>query len=497
VPRVSRLLPPLVIALGLLPSVWLLLKFPDTPQLGLLSDDVMYLGTAQSLATGNGYREAALAGNPWQTKYPPGYPAMLAPILKLNPPRLGFWIILHSFLWLIAASISLAWALAQTGLTRLQAAAAAALWTANPTAALIGTNALSEAPYCTFLFLATGWAIRAGTPRLAAFSGLLFGIASLIRSAGVVAAAGVFIWLLWRKGFRIAAPFAAFAVPLAAAWMAWSRLHLPTSHDPITEFYLNYAGRWIAAIRAAGLRQIVLKNLMYGTLGFGDLLIATQSMLGWRAVRDLALIALSAFAISEWDAGPFAASLISITAFQLIWHFVPDSRMLLPAAPAPIGAFVYWTRRWPMAPRAFILAWIAHADLQGAAALNQLYALDRRRDAALLPAYEYIVHSTSPDTILLGDEQIWWRTGRRIISMPVPMEYFYTNQGKATLAFLSRYREVAKQFGASFFLVRPWDLERSARNDGAAYFSAIHADSNLRLIYSQDGIELYMINASK
>ena len=111
---------------------------------------------ARSLADGQGYREAALPGNPWQTKYPPGYPVMLAAILKANPAARDFWIIAHSWLWLVAASVALAWAMLQAGLSAVQGGVVAALWAANPAACYVGTAALSEALYCALLFLAAG-----------------------------------------------------------------------------------------------------------------------------------------------------------------------------------------------------------------------------------------------------------------------------------------------------------------------------------------------------
>jgi len=50
----------------------------------------MYIGAARSLADGQGYREPALPGNPWQTKFPPGYPLMLAAILQIKPNARDF-----------------------------------------------------------------------------------------------------------------------------------------------------------------------------------------------------------------------------------------------------------------------------------------------------------------------------------------------------------------------------------------------------------------------
>ena len=45
---------------------------------GLWEDDGVYMATAKSLAAGTGYRHIELPGQPWQTKYPILYPAVLA-----------------------------------------------------------------------------------------------------------------------------------------------------------------------------------------------------------------------------------------------------------------------------------------------------------------------------------------------------------------------------------------------------------------------------------
>ena len=52
---------------------------------GLWQDDGIYLATAKSLATGAGYRHIELPGEPWQTKYPIFYPAILAGMFLLWP----------------------------------------------------------------------------------------------------------------------------------------------------------------------------------------------------------------------------------------------------------------------------------------------------------------------------------------------------------------------------------------------------------------------------
>ena len=74
-----------VFVAALAPSAFLAWTFRAMPHLGFYHDDSIYWVSAKSLADGNGYRIASLPGEPYQTKYPPLYPALLAGIWKLNP----------------------------------------------------------------------------------------------------------------------------------------------------------------------------------------------------------------------------------------------------------------------------------------------------------------------------------------------------------------------------------------------------------------------------
>ncbi len=76
------------------------------PHLGFYHDDSIYWVSARSLAMGDGYRIQSLPGQPYQTKYPPLYPALLATIWKLDPrfpanlplATLFAWLLLPLFL---------------------------------------------------------------------------------------------------------------------------------------------------------------------------------------------------------------------------------------------------------------------------------------------------------------------------------------------------------------------------------------------------------------
>lgn len=499
--KFSRYLPALILSVGLLPSAWLLYRFPDTPQLGMAGDDVMYMGVARSLADGQGYREAALPGNPWQTKYPPGYPVMLAAILKVSPAAQSFWIIAHSWVWLAAASLALAWAMVQAGLSAVQGAVVAALWAANPAASLVGTVALSDAPYCAVLFLAVGCALngcasnngRAPT-RMAVLAGVLVGVASTIRLSGLVACAAIAAWFLWSRRVQAAAWFFGSAAVLPAIWMVWARAHLPMSHDVITTFYFDYGERWLQTVRVVGLGTLIMKNLPYCLTALGGFVIASKTLVLLRAIRDLILLALTARALTEWAGGPFTAIAGATAAFYLGWNWPPDGRFLLAASPALLAALVVQLSSRPAIIQVAALAIVAIADAYGIASLSEVYTGQRGRLATLAPAYNFIEAEVPPDAIILGEEQVWLRARRQAIGMPLPKEYQYSGRVEsATDGFYLRYAAVAHQFGASYMLVTPWDLSESMSEDQERFFAAVNSDPGLTRVFSSNGVELFRV----
>jgi hypothetical protein len=485
----------LILALGLAPSAWLLYDFPDAPQLGFAGDDVMYIGAARSLANGAGYHEPALPGNPWQTKYPPGYPLMLAAILKSNVANWCFWIIAHSWLWLVAASATLAWAMIQTGLTPLEAAAVGALWAANPAASQAGTSALSDVPYCAVLFLALGLArTDKGESWRTGAAGFLVGLASLIRVAGLIAGAAVFLWYLWRKRFQDALWFGACAFPLPAMWTLWSRAHLPLSQDPITTFYLNYTGRWLQTIRAVGLSTVLANNVGDGIAALGGLLLASPGLWLLEKLMDVILLTFALTALGEWiGGGAFAAVAITMAVFHLFWVGGPTGRLLLAASPALLGALAAKSGSGRPLLWIAVLGLAGIADVYATANLAETYSMQQTARAALTPALRFIQTELPADAVILREEQVWLWTGRPAIAMPLPPEYAYSNRfDLAVDRFLLHYKDTARQFGARYILLTPWS-NGDAVERGGRFFDAVRSDPGLDRVFARNGIELFAI----
>ena len=109
-----------VFVLALAPSAYLAWTYRAMPHLGYYHDDSLYFVSGKSLAAGDGYRISSLPGEPFQTKYPPLYSALLAIVWKIDPSfpsnlpiaTLLAWLLLPAYLamvWLFLRQLGFSW----------------------------------------------------------------------------------------------------------------------------------------------------------------------------------------------------------------------------------------------------------------------------------------------------------------------------------------------------------------------------------------------------
>ncbi len=204
-------------------------------------DDAVYLATAKSLADGHGYRHNWLPGEPWQTKYPPAYPFVVALLWKAadlarRPLVLqgANVLMLLGAHWLAYRTIRRGW-----GQPWIIAAFGAVLSMANFFWFQLCASAMSEAMFALASCAAVAWGTRAITrpggagrepgagparrswlwPAIGA--GAACGLALLTRSIGVAVLGGVVVALAWRKSWRSGAVVAGLGALAAAGWIGW------------------------------------------------------------------------------------------------------------------------------------------------------------------------------------------------------------------------------------------------------------------------------------
>src|SRR6185503_20816398 len=73
-----------IVALALMPAVWVLASNRDIPQFGTYQDDGLFLIGAKSLSEHQGYRISNLPGEPFQTKYQPLHAWVLAGLWSID-----------------------------------------------------------------------------------------------------------------------------------------------------------------------------------------------------------------------------------------------------------------------------------------------------------------------------------------------------------------------------------------------------------------------------
>src|SRR5258706_9244130 len=88
----------LFLAISLMAAGLLYFAVMTPTRFGAYHDDGVYVTTAKSLATGDGYRIISLPYEPAQTKYPPFYPFLLSLIWSVYPafPQNLTWMMLLS-----------------------------------------------------------------------------------------------------------------------------------------------------------------------------------------------------------------------------------------------------------------------------------------------------------------------------------------------------------------------------------------------------------------
>jgi hypothetical protein len=338
-----RCWPALVVAVALLPSARLAWELRDMPHLGQYYDDTIYWVTAKALAEGSGYRILSLPDQPYQTKYPPLYPALLAVVWKwfpsfpdnLRPAMLVAWLMLP--LYVLAGR----WVLVDLGLSRRCSWLLAPALALSSTTMLMSVTLMTDLPFCVLLFAALHGLGRAGGgergTRWAALAGALGGLAYLTRSAALPLVFTGPLWLVWRRRRREALALLLAMLPAVAGWGLWCRTHRAASTDLALVYYTDYIGYQLLNLSWSSLPSLIGKNLELALAGVSAAL-TSQSGGSGPAVFFWRLFAFAAVAgtVRLWRTAPstaypcFAAGLFSLVVF-CTWP--PDARSMAPLLP--------------------------------------------------------------------------------------------------------------------------------------------------------------------
>lgn len=507
-----------VLLMAMLPAIWFFRSQRDVPHFGFLLDDAIYHSSAKSLASGEGYRIESLPGTPVQTKYPPGYPVLLAPIWRFGgefPNHLGWALALNALAFAIYCLLLLPRLFRDLGIDSpwdLVLAAAVAL---NPPTIFYAASLMSETVagliFAAMLLAASRWPLAGG---------LLAGASMLMRSASIVLLGAGPLWFLLRRQWRSALIWLAASLPFALAWNLWSGAHRVDGGTPQLRYYVDYFGYLLSSFELSELQTVIGAN-------FGTLVTCTGSLLWFEPSDSLAatygktvltLLAVAGLVkmIQARGVSLYALFAIAYVAVLLPWNFSPNERFLLPLLPLLVaglytavrgmaGAMAGLWRKSGIANRTFAgllltglaiggLCWIQAQTSATSAYFPALFQRERDRRVSEAPALAWVRANLPPDAsaVAYQESRFYLFTGRRAIGMPLPSKLGYRGDRAAILAYFRDPAAVARANGARYLYVTPWDYELDLGDkERAARLDALRTSPAWRATWSNSGFAVF------
>ncbi|MCC6365598.1 MAG: glycosyltransferase family 39 protein [Bryobacterales bacterium] len=332
-----------VLLLALLPAALFAWNMRRFDHLGYFHDDGMYWVSAKALATGQGYRILSLPGAPFQTKYPPLLPLLLAGVWKLFPafPRNMPWVMallalmLPPFLYILLR-------LLQSWRCPPNIALAACAWTAlNPYIVFSSVNIMPDLLVSLLLgacILAAQRSFLRQSPANALLAGALGGAAYLTKSSVLPLLAAGPVWYAFQRKFRLLACFLTPLFVAAATWNIWSIRHQVPSADPVAIYYTSYLSDFLHDMR--GMEWLTFCKRNFPTLlgSIGNLLvpdIVEIPLLGANFARLVGIFAIAGIVryVRKYGMGLYQWFAAGYSAQLLIWQYPPNERFLIPIVP--------------------------------------------------------------------------------------------------------------------------------------------------------------------
>lgn len=431
---------------------------------GVFHDDGIYLSTAKALAEGQGYRLINLPDAPFQTKYPPLYPALLALWWKLCPTFPDNLILMQFFTLLSgAAMVGLAYLyMVRFGYFSRGVAAGAGAFTLTSVFFLyFCTLTLSEISFA-LLAVVVLWALdkQRESPALTAprqFSlGVLLSLPLLTRTIGALFVPLGF-FTLWRQGKPLR--WATLGVcTLLVPWLLWM-LAIPRwfSGDLVSMYYTNYLA-WGYSSWKIALGRIFLGNIFYtafATIAVGINLFLAGVIIPLWAVPLAVLLGIVTWAAVVKDifnGRILPAFLVAYLLIVLIWPW-PPRRFLIPLLPFLLAYFLALTKdvlqRAPGSQARWLLPLLLVAILTvNVAFLGRIAKLRHQghypvivpgKEAVAWQSYQDVFqwiknHTEQSDVIASGlDTMIFLYTGRQAFRpfLGRPTSLFYGGQDPA------------------------------------------------------------------
>jgi hypothetical protein len=432
-PGLVRLAIPILLLACLLPFYWTSFW---APAVGTIHDDGVYLVTAKALAEGRGYHIISLPDEPQQTKYPIGFPFLLAIVWKLFPhfpenvPVLKL-VPLAAFAAWLAMGIFFArrWGqIGWEGTLWIAFFCAGARW-----AVFVGTNFMSDLLFGALVLGSLHFLLSLeNSPdpvKTAVLAGLLCAAAYSVRTAALAVMVGGLAALLKRRQRQAAVIFGAISLVAVALWMAWQHGG-PNYGNPIGAYYTsqNYSDWNLITAQYPGMVKlaVLIANIFYVLQFPPQIAIANAKFLpgpaavaagvavwffyirGLRASPKLRVahicfgIYLALLLFWAWPPDRFLTSLLPL--FAVVVHKgLPDRLRSLYVAALPAAALLFTAWTIMQFERSSKIPWTTD---------------DRHLNwIELSTLHDWIKRNTEPNAVIMAnfDPAVYLYTGRKAI----------------------------------------------------------------------------------
>lgn len=393
---------------------------------GVFYDDGIYVTAAKALAEGHGYRNIHLPGEPPVLHYPPLYPLALSLLWRLwpaFPQNVTLFQLFDAAALAGAAWIMVVHAARLDLPVWLRYGALGLGFAAFPLLAIVGLR-LSEPLFLLGLAAVLLVVDRDGPcdDRRAVVVGLLAGLATVVRSVGIVAIGGAAI-ALWLRRERRAALIAIAASALALIpWVVWLQTHGDALDPRLTANY----GTYLEEARQAGLAAILAGLDLRALSPLGQLALPTAPAIV-RFPLGLLLLALLTWG-GVVAARTTPALLISLVLYLLVvslWPYPPHRFAWLIVPWAAVLLAVGCTNVWQRGRAARAAVGLALLALATGFAPRQAISLAQRRFAAtalgISRPFQLLTSSigqeTPADAVVAGEDEalVFLHTGRRAV----------------------------------------------------------------------------------
>ena len=519
-----RGLPALVALAALIPSAWLALRYADLPQFGKYQDDGLFVIAGKSLHEAQGFRIANLPGKPFQTKYQPLFPALLAAVWAIDgrfPENLRWF---SALAWAaFAAYLSLACAVFRAyGFSPWSSAGMLWLLGLNPWLLYWGLLPMSDVTAAA-LILAVFWILqsRRNQPRWWIAAGVLVAAACLTKVMAIL-----IIPAIWAGGWRRASWKRSLTVTLPGiaafgGWTLWAGAHRPALDHPVLWYYTDYAREYLRSGGLQALPRIVQNNIasLIGVAGNSAVYNLADSMWGrFVSVVLLAAAISGALRFVRRTARPEYPVFCALLALVLLgWNFSPNTRLLAPALPMfAIGlaeelahARTLVRRSWESRKRSDrIAARLCAAAAAGgvlyavianimflAGGLPRMLDQDRVLSVRDRAAYEWCKRELPAAAVVLAhnDTALYLYSGLSTLK-PVPSSVaFYNEDTAAELENFTHFDQLADFFGVTHIVLTPDDFADFSAQQREWIREALLTNPRHRQVHSEGGVTVLAI----